>query len=165
MTSIDLDRQVERFLFHEARLLDDRRYGEWLDLWGEDARYVLPASWSENERGLVSAAPGELHHLEDSKPLLAMRVGKLLHGSAWAESPPSRTARLVTNVIAESDGDAIAARSTFLLIRSRYTGDLETYAGARHDRIRVSDDGWRLTERVVILATGALQVANLEVLF
>ena len=34
--------EVEDFLYHEAELLDERRYEEWLDLFTEDARYWMP---------------------------------------------------------------------------------------------------------------------------
>jgi 3-phenylpropionate/cinnamic acid dioxygenase small subunit len=36
---------IERFLFHEARLMDEHRYDEWLALWAiDDAIYWIPAN-------------------------------------------------------------------------------------------------------------------------
>ena len=37
-----LIREVEQFLYHEARLLDERRLHEWLDLLTDDVRYWMP---------------------------------------------------------------------------------------------------------------------------
>ena len=33
---------MEAFLYQEAELLDERRYEEWLELFTEDARYLMP---------------------------------------------------------------------------------------------------------------------------
>ena len=35
-------REVEQFLYREARLLDSRRFSEWLDLFSADVRYWMP---------------------------------------------------------------------------------------------------------------------------
>src|SRR5699024_533381 len=39
--------EVEDFLYREARLLDDRRFEEWLDYYHPDAEYWMPA-WDDN---------------------------------------------------------------------------------------------------------------------
>src|SRR5699024_3659098 len=35
--------EVEDFIFYENRLLDDRKFEEWLELYREDAEYWMPA--------------------------------------------------------------------------------------------------------------------------
>ena len=35
--------RVEQFLFQEARLLDERRFEEWLSLFSDDGVYWIPA--------------------------------------------------------------------------------------------------------------------------
>jgi len=37
----DLTREVEQFLYREARLLDQRRFHEWLELFTDDARHWM----------------------------------------------------------------------------------------------------------------------------
>jgi 3-phenylpropionate/cinnamic acid dioxygenase small subunit len=37
-----LKQQVEEFLYHEAELLDERRYEDWLALLADDVRYWVP---------------------------------------------------------------------------------------------------------------------------
>ena len=37
----ELIREVEQFLYREARLLDERRFREWLELLTEDVRYWM----------------------------------------------------------------------------------------------------------------------------
>ena len=36
-----LRRDVEQFLYREARLLDERRFHEWLELFTDDVRYWM----------------------------------------------------------------------------------------------------------------------------
>jgi ethylbenzene dioxygenase subunit beta len=36
-----LIREVEQFLYREARLLDERRFHEWLQLFADDVRYFM----------------------------------------------------------------------------------------------------------------------------
>ena len=42
--SVERWHRVQQFLFHEARLLDERRLQEWLGLYAEDAEYWVPYS-------------------------------------------------------------------------------------------------------------------------
>ena len=37
----DLQHEVEQFLYHEAALLDERRFRDWLDLLADDIAYTL----------------------------------------------------------------------------------------------------------------------------
>jgi 3-phenylpropionate/cinnamic acid dioxygenase small subunit len=37
----DLTQEVQQFLYREARLLDERRLHEWLELFTDDARYWM----------------------------------------------------------------------------------------------------------------------------
>ena len=48
----ELRLEVEDFLYHEARLLDERRFHEWLDLFTEDVVYWMPTR-SNRLRALV----------------------------------------------------------------------------------------------------------------
>ena len=42
--STDITRtEIEDFIFYENRLLDDRKFEEWLELYREDAEYWMPA--------------------------------------------------------------------------------------------------------------------------
>ena len=110
-----LDRQqCEDFLIHEARLLDDGRFDEWLALFTADARYWVPSE------------PGQKSPLDtvslmyDDRRLLETRVRRLASPRIYSQEPRSRTSRIVTNVTLE-DGSApaIAVRSKFVLVEYR----------------------------------------------
>src|SRR5271170_7268675 len=83
---------VERFLVHEARMLDEARYDEWLALFTEDAWYWVPSEpHQQNPRDTVSL-------IYDDRRLLETRVRRLMSANAHAQEPPSRTSRIVANV-------------------------------------------------------------------
>ena len=41
-TTPPTERELIDFVVNEARLLDDKRYAEWLDLWTDDGIYWVP---------------------------------------------------------------------------------------------------------------------------
>jgi benzoate/toluate 1,2-dioxygenase beta subunit len=40
--SLETYHTIEQYLYHEARLLDDRKLDEWLKLWTPEGRYWVP---------------------------------------------------------------------------------------------------------------------------
>ena len=122
----ELLREIEQFLYREARLLDERRFGEWLDLFTDDVRYWMPVRstrYPRRSKAIVVLDPdrheeeelakdGELGIFDESKETLCRRVARLDTGMAWAEDPPSRTRHLVSNVEVEPGDHEARSRST-----------------------------------------------------
>jgi 3-phenylpropionate/cinnamic acid dioxygenase small subunit len=91
-------RRCEQFLLHEARLLDDGKFDEWLALFAPDAWYWVP---SEPDQ----ADPAETVSLiYDDRRLLETRVRRLASPRMYSQEPRSRTSRIVTNVTIEDAG-------------------------------------------------------------
>lgn len=108
-------RQCEDFLVHEARLLDEARFDEWLALFTEDARYWVP---SEPDQ----ASPHDTVSLMyDDRRLLETRVRRLASRRIYSQEPRSRTDRIVTNVsLTDEDAEGRSlVRSKFILIECR----------------------------------------------
>jgi 3-phenylpropionate/cinnamic acid dioxygenase small subunit len=85
-------RQILDFLHEEARLLDDGKLAQWLDLYAEDGVYWIPSRHGQTDtRGVPSI-------IYEDRPLLAMRVQRLGHPRAYAALPAPRTMHLVGNV-------------------------------------------------------------------
>ena len=112
----DVTREVEQFLYREARLLDERRFHEWLELLTDDVHYWMGGAQqplSEDQqgdrdprsrplcRGRSGQGEDELAILDEDKASLTGRVARLDTGMAWAEDPPSRTRHLITNIEVE----------------------------------------------------------------
>src|SRR5437016_852294 len=85
--------ESERFLYHEAALIDQRRWDEWLDLFTEDALYWVPAD-EENPGDEAQAAI-----INEDRDGIAKRIKRLEHPSTLTELPPRRTRHFITNVV------------------------------------------------------------------
>jgi benzoate/toluate 1,2-dioxygenase beta subunit len=107
--------QCEAFLIHEASLLDDARFDEWLALFTHDARYWVPSEPDQaNPHDTVSL-------MYDDRRLLETRVRRLASPRIYSQEPRSRTTRIVTNArILEAGADGgCMVRSKFVLVEYR----------------------------------------------
>jgi len=110
---LDLHR-CEAFLLHEARLLDDGKFDDWLALFTADAWYWVPSE-------LDQADPFETVSLiYDDRRLLETRVRRLASPRMYSQEPRSRTSRIVANVsIEEAERNACTLRSKFIMVEYR----------------------------------------------
>src|SRR5712691_8733200 len=106
--------RCEDFLVHEARLLDEARFDEWLALFTEDAWYWVPTEPDQaNPFDTVSL-------IYDDRRLLETRVRRLASPRIYSQEPRSRTSRMVGNVtLEETDAAAVTVRSKFQLLEYR----------------------------------------------
>lgn len=107
--------QAEDLLFHEARLLDDRRLEEWLALFTDDGLYWIPI----DEAAPIAANASLIY---DDANRRAERVDHYLHNAFPSQSPRSRTVHAISNVIVEPHAEGAAVRSTQVVYEMR-TGD------------------------------------------
>jgi biphenyl 2,3-dioxygenase beta subunit len=163
-----LQLEVEQFLFHEAQLVDDRHFDEWLELFTDDTHYWVPTRYNLGRRQTRdSSTPDELAHFDDTKQTLGFRVARLRSGFAWAEQPPSRTRRLIGNVRIEppaSDSE-LEVRSNFILYCNRFETDVEIFAGERTDVLRRAEGDWAIASRTVLLDQTVILANSLSVFF
>jgi benzoate/toluate 1,2-dioxygenase beta subunit len=83
----------EAFLFAEARLLDERRFREWMALFTEDGTYWVPASVDQE------SPFDQVSLFYDDRDLMKTRIDRLEHPRIHVQTPPSRTAHLIGNVM------------------------------------------------------------------
>ena len=168
MSDVGIWFEVQQFLFREARLLDERRFDEWLDLFTADTRYWMPGRFNSGGKGQTGiTVPGELALMEDTKKTLTTRVARLATGMAWSEEPPSRTRHLITNVMVEraQNEDELLVHSNFLIYRTRLERDLDTFVGQREDILRKAEGSWKIASRTILLDQSVLATSNLSVFF
>ena len=147
-----LHRQVEAFLFEEATLLDEWRLTEWLALFTEDARYLVPST---------DTPDGDPHQalslIDDDMARLRGRVDRLLSRHAHREFPWSRTRRLITNVrINKSDDAEIHATAAFLVYRIR-AGHVDPLIGHYEYTLRRAANTLKIAYRKAVLDLEALR--------
>src|SRR4029079_5581891 len=112
-TALDLN-HCTLFLQHEARLLDDAKFDDWLALFTADAWYWVPSEPGQsNPHEVVSL-------IYDDRRLLETRVRRLASPRMYSQEPRSRCSRMVGNVtIEDSDAAGTTVRSKFLMIEYR----------------------------------------------
>ena len=172
-------REVEQFLYKEARLLDSRRFSEWLELLSDDLRYWMPTrsnrypvnskaisilDASRYEEEEVSGED-ELALMEETKDTLERRVARLDTGMAWAEDPPSR--HIITNIEVEAadSADQLRVYSNFVMYRNRSETDQDFYVGSREDVLRREGGQLRISSRKIVLDQNVLLAKNLSNFF
>ena len=144
---------VEDFLYHEAALLDAWRLDEWLALLTDDATYRVPS----NDQP-VSDPKSALFTIADDIRRIRARVTRLKDPHAHAESPRSRTRRLITNVrIVEQN--PLQVEANFVIYRFRGNEDVRQYVGRYRYTLERRDGKLKIKSREAIL--DAMELASL----
>lgn len=175
----DLHFEVEQFYFHEARLLDGRQFKQWMTLVTPDIAYTVPVRHTalpdpaaRGEEGMYDPERELSHDLEpphrsENLLTLSLRVDRLFKVNAWAENPPPRTRRMVSNVSVEvgEGSHELSVLSNFILVFSRHGQDNHIYSGQRRDRLRRVEGALRIARREVILDWNVVTGPSLGLFF
>ena len=149
--------QVEQFLYKEARLLDERRLDDWLDLLAEELHYWMPmrrnikfGDWDLE----FTSAETEINWFDEGKDVLAGRIRQINTGIHWPEEPVSRFEHIVSNVeLVGVEGDEIRVNSKFFCYQNRLQDEVNHFVGRREDLLRRDrDTGFKIVKRKIILA-------------
>ena len=155
---------AQRFLHHEAALLDRRAYHDWFALLTDDIVYRVSAKVARD------AEAGDLDYtiIDEERESLKLRVDQIADPKlTLAENPPTLTRRFVSNfeVGAADPPDAFVVDTNLLVYRWRATTpDTGFYAGARRDVLRRVDGALRLARRTVRLDQTTLADGSLSIL-
>ena len=138
---------LEAFIVQEARLLDERRFRDWMGLFAEDGTYWVPAVPDQQ-------SPFDQASLfYDDRDLMKTRVDRLEHPRIHVQTPPSRTAHLVGNAIVEEADEAkgeYVVGSTVIMVE--YRDDAQrTFAGRQQHRLRREGGSLRIVQKRVDL--------------
>jgi benzoate/toluate 1,2-dioxygenase beta subunit len=137
--------RCEQFLLHEARLLDEAKFDDWLALFTPDGWYWVPSEPGQaNPHDVVSL-------IYDDRRLLETRVRRLASPRMYSQEPRSRTSRIVANAtIEDGDGAACIVRSKFLMIEYRRETQ-RLFAGTAWHRLVQVDGAIRIAWKRVDL--------------
>ena len=148
----ELRAEVEDFLYEEAELLDSWRLDQWAALFTEDAISHVPAL-DDPDRDPKDS----VFLVADDIIRIRSRVRQLMGDTAWAENPPSRTRRLITNVrVIAAEGDVVRATANFLVHRCRMER-ISTFVGQYQYKLLRHGASFKIAERKVILAQDTLR--------
>lgn len=176
--SIEQYHHICQFYYYEARLLDERRFQQWLELMAEDIRYTVPARCSpmpdSKQRGNEAILDTGQEFSQGLEPplrdddyfTLSIRVMRSFKSNSWSDNPMLRTSRFVSNieVIAEDD-NAFTVYSNVMLSASRYGRDNAIYTMRRKDLIRSREDSFNIAERTVMLDWNVITAPSVGLFF
>lgn len=138
-------RAVERFLFLEARLLDEKRWEEWNALFVEDGEYWIPATRGQ---------PDPLNHVSimyEKSLLRAVRLKRYKHPNAMSLQPMPQSVHLISNIMLDSDdGDTVIANSRFIVQEHR-RDITRTYGGVYIHTLQRADSSFLIRMKKVEL--------------
>jgi 3-phenylpropionate/cinnamic acid dioxygenase small subunit len=171
----ELKQEIEEFLYHEADLLDGRKFREWLDLLAEDLVYFMPirrnVKFGEHEQQENTRQGEGISWFDEDKWTVTKRVEQILTGVHYAEEPLSRVTHMVSNVRlldikpSVEDPEEVTVGSRFLVFQSRVEYEHYTFIGRRTDILRRNGDSWLISRRELILEQNVLLAKNLSILF
>src|SRR6266545_655206 len=161
LSRLMLQQEVQDFLYLEARLLDERRLNEWLDLFADDLHYFMPirrnvkfGDWDLE----FSDPESEISYFDEGKDILQGRVRQINTGVHWAEEPASRFEHLISNIeIAAVNGDEVQVNSKFFCYQNRLQDEVNLFIGRRYDLLRRDPvTTFKVVKRKIILAHNVL---------
>jgi 3-phenylpropionate/cinnamic acid dioxygenase small subunit len=167
---LTLQLDVENFLYREARLLDERRLDEWIDLLADDIHYYMPirrnikfGDWDLE----MSDPESEISYFDEGKDILRGRVRQLNTGLHWAEEPVSRFEHIISNVeIVEATAEIVKANSKFFCYANRLQDEVNIFVGRRYDLLRPDPEtGFKIVKRTILLAQNVLLAKVINTFF
>ena len=149
-----LHHAVAQYLYHEAELLDARRWEEWDSLFTDDGMYWVPLQHGQSD---------PLNHASifyEDAIMRDVRRRRLDQDRAWSQQPITRAARIVGNVqIQEQTDTGLKVRSTFQMTEWRKGREQRQLAGHyTHDLVGAAPGEWRIAlKRVDLINCDGIQ--------
>lgn len=161
----ETQRQIELFLYREARLLDTERWDDWLALMAPDIHYWMPAMENRRRSDKKGAyQPDGGAYFNDNLLDLSRRIARFKQPSAWAEDPATRHAHVVSGIEVYQgvNPGEYTVHSTFVNYRSRVEKDNDLLVGRREDVIRAVEGGFQIARRTILITQAVLMAKNLN---
>ena len=146
------------FVVHEARLIDEQRFDEWLGLFTEDARYWMPLEPDQTDPLLYNSL------FYDDKILMRIRIERLKGARTFSQKPKSRCHHVLQMPVIDMADDALGEYRTwaaFHYIETR-EGEQNLFAGwSRHHLVR-QDGALRIRLKRVDLVNSDAAFGNIQ---
>lgn len=152
-------------LYDEVAALDERRFDDWVAMLEHDLVYTAPIRLTRTGPNRDRDVMRTMYHFHEDYGSILMRTYRL-QKSAWAEDPPSRCRRFVTNVRVGECETAGEYEVVSYLFLERSRGDNpenERMTAERRDVWREVDGAYKLARREIIVDQSVLGMSNFAV--
>jgi 3-phenylpropionate/cinnamic acid dioxygenase small subunit len=152
------DKTLIEFVYREARLIDEKRFDEWYDLYADDGRYWMP---------LMRGQPQGAAHtslFDEDKLLLKLRIERLRNPKSYSQAHPSWCQHILQTPSIESRDlqmKIVVLRTPFVYLE--YQADQqEVYAGVVWHHLRCGGEGIVITLKKIDLLNCEAALPSLQ---
>jgi 3-phenylpropionate/cinnamic acid dioxygenase small subunit len=151
---------LAHFVYREARLLDEKRFDEWYELFTDDARYWMPLTRGQPD--------GETHTslYHEDKLLLKVRIERLKHPSAYSQQQPSFCQHVLQQPAVETSdagGGLYVMRTPFIYVETQLDTQL-MLAGVVYHHLIQADDRVRIRLKKIELLNCDAALPSIQML-
>jgi len=151
--------EVEAFLYKESRLLDDKKWDEWLEQYDEKVEYWIP-SWDIDGTLVNNPQEGISLMYYPNREGLEDRVFRIQTNRSSASVIDTRTSHNINNVeiISEENG-IVTVQFNWITYTQRYNKSY-THFGTSTYKINFSGSAAKITNKYVVLKNDFIQTAT-----
>ena len=141
---------VRDFLYREARYLDDKQWGDWLEMYAADASFWMP-SWDDNDE-LTEDPQREISLIwYGNRTGLEDRIFRIKTERSSASVPDTRTSHNISNIELLEQADGLCkVRFNWHTLSFRYK-TVDSYFGSSFYTLDVRGENLLIKAKKVIL--------------
>lgn len=146
--NLELQQEVEQFLYREAGLLEKREFEQWLTLLTADVEYWIPNLQDDGDRSEDAMISFEDH------TALRSRAVRSNHPMNPTQMPMPRTQYFISNVVIGAvEGEELEVQASVLLFIAFSDRPLNQHPITSHYRLRRSGSDWQICRKRVYVLT------------
>lgn len=123
------------FVYEEARMLDDGRFDEWLDLWTPEGYYWMPLDYNQQDPKLVTSL------LHEDFFMMKLRVERFKGERTFSQKPKTRCHHVLNRPFidkADHEKGEFETTTAFHYVETRLEDQTLLAANARHELVMVN---------------------------
>ncbi|MFC5586477.1 aromatic-ring-hydroxylating dioxygenase subunit beta [Nitratireductor kimnyeongensis] len=146
------------FVYEEARMLDDGRFDEWLDLWTHDSYYWMPLDYNQEDAKHVTSL------LHEDAFMRKLRVERFKGERTFSQKPKTRCHHVLNRPFIdhmdEEKGEYVT-HTAFHYVETRLDDQILLAATARHE-LKLIEGKLKITHKRVDLLNSDAAFGNIQ---
>ena len=155
MINLQLLNQVTAFIWQEADMLDHGDFVDWLDLWTEDATYIIPIDPLETD------FENTLNYAYDNHHMRQLRVTRLTSGESISTTPRARTVRSQSRFRLLADEGGVVTVRCAQNLREFRKDVLKQYTADVTFQLERSGDSFKIQRKLIQLINSTDTLAGI----
>jgi len=148
------------FIYDEARMLDEGRFSEWLDLWMPEGVYWMPLDYKQTDPDCVTSL------LYEDQFMLRLRVERLNGARTFSQKPKSRCHHVIQRPfvdVMDAEANRYVTNTSMHYVETRLDDQFLLALTATHE-LCVIDGKIRIANKRVDLLNSDAAFGNIQLL-